>query len=372
MRNRWQPGNPGSLPDPGPGPRPRLRPRKTRRRGLQVFQLVAALAAGVLVAILTTTDHLNLRPSATVGTASPNGQTAGTGQPGLSATSQPTPTPPPAVPAALKANVDPSLPSPANLQTTGLNSTVRVNWTPATGASVAFQLLSIWDGATLMGEKVLAATATAADGNGLQSGHTYTVAVQTLGANGRLSAPVTAYGSTDPQSPMRNAVFFDNFDEAGPGPLDPNYFDVREREGATTPDNVDDRARVFVSEHHFHTELISGEGDAAVDITPRGMFDFANRVGTFQFEVDMAAVQSIPGKWFEIHLSRHAPTDAQFFGIALNQDATYPDDLTFTVARPLNATNPSDVQAASIGVNSGGFRKTFVGRSNNFTPHNVR
>jgi len=273
----------------------------------------------------------------------------------------------------MQSNFDTSLPAPTQLRTLGLNSTIRVNWTPAAGASVAWQLVSIWDGATLMGEKVLAATANAADGNGLQSGHTYTVAVQTLGANGHLSAPVTAWGSTDPQSAMPNAVFFENFNEAAAGPLDPNYFDVRIRQGATSPDGVDDRARVFVSEHHFHTEIISGEGDAAVSIRPRGTFDFANRVGTFQFEVDMAAVQSIPGKWFEIHLSRHAPADAQFFGIATSEVDTYPDDLSFTVARPLNATDPNDVQAASIGVDtSNGFQKTFTGRSNNFTPHNVR
>jgi hypothetical protein len=330
---------------------------------------VVALAAGVLVAILTTTDHLSLRPSGNVGPATP-GQAATTGQPAPTVTTQSPPTPPPAVPAGLKNNVDASLAAPTHLQTTGLNSTIRVNWAPAAGA--AWQLMSIWDGATLMGEKVLAPTATAADGNGLQSGHTYTVAVQTLGANGHLSAPVTAYGSTDPQSAMRNAVFFDNFNDAAAGPLDPNYFDVRLRDGSTTPDGVDDRARVFVSEHHFHTELISGEGDAAVTIRPRATFDFANRVGTFQFEVDMAAVQSIPGKWFEIHLSRHAPTDAQFFGLATEENTTYPDDLSFTVARPLNATDVNDVQAASIGINSGGVQKTIVGRSNNFTPKNVR
>jgi hypothetical protein len=376
MRNRWQPGNPGSLPtpgpEPGPGPRPKLKARRSRRRGLQIFQLVAALAAGALVAILTTTDHLSLRSP--VGKTTLTGQTAATGQPApTTSQSQSTPTPPPAVPTGMPTDFDTALPAPTGLTTLGLNSTIRVNWTPAAGSSVAWQLVSIWDGATLMGEKVLAANANAADGNGLQSGHTYTVAVQSLGASGHLSRPITAWGSTDPQSPMSNAVFFENFNEAQAGPLDPNYFDVRLRDGSTTPDGVSDRARVFVSEHHFHTEIISGEGDAAVTIRPRATFDFANRVGTFQFEVDMAAVQSIPGKWFEIHLSRQAPADAQFFGLATNENDTYPDDLDFTVARPLNATDPNDVQAASIGVNtSTGFQKTFIGKSNNFTPHNVR
>jgi len=373
MRNRWQPGNPGSLPDPGPGPRPTLRGRRNRRRGFQIFQIAAALAAGVLVALLTTTDHLGFQTSGNVRPA-PATQPSATGKPAAAnAVAQATPTPAPATPAMLQGNEDTSLPAPTGITTLGLDSTIRVNWTPAAGGAVAFQLVSIWDGATLMGEKVLAPTANAADGNGLQSGHTYVVAVQTLGANGHLSAPATAYGTTDPQSPMNNAAFFENFNEAAAGPLDPNYFDVRLRDGDTTPDGVDGRARVFVSEHHFHTEIISGEGDAAVTIRPRATFDFANRVGTFQFEVDMAAVQSIPGKWFEIHLSRQSPADAQFFGIATNEDDTYPDDLVFTVARPLNATDPSDVQAASIGVNtSNGFQKTFIGRSNNFTPKNVR
>jgi hypothetical protein len=237
---------------------------------------------------------------------------------------------------------------------------------------VIWQLVSVWDGSTLMGEKVLNGTATAADGNGLQPDHAYTVAVQSVDAGGRRSNPVAAAGSTDRQSPMRNAVFFDNFDEVSSGPLDPDYFDVRLREGSTTPEGVDDRARVFVSEHHFHTELISGEGDAAVTIRPRGLFDFTNRVGTFQFEVDMAGVQSTPGKWFEVHLSRHAPADAQFFGLAVNEQVTYPDDLMFSVARPLDATDPNHAQTAAIGVNSGGFQKIFLGRSDNFTPKNVR
>src|SRR5205823_4074994 len=151
-------------------------------------------------------------------------------------------------PAALMANVDASLPAPAGLRTLGLNSTIRANWTPAADSRVAFQLVSVWDGPTLMGEKVLAATANAADGNGLQPDHPYTVAIQSIGASGKLSNPVTVAGATDGQNPMRNAVFFDNFDEAAPGPMDPNYFDVRLRDGATTPDGVDDRARVFVSE----------------------------------------------------------------------------------------------------------------------------
>src|SRR5262252_7416469 len=124
MRNRWQPGNPGSLPDPGPGPRPRLRPRKSRRRGLQIFQLVAALAAGGLVAILTTTDHLSLRPSGPVGKATLTGQTTSTGQPAPAASqSQPTPTPPPAVPSGMPTDFDAALPPPTALTTLGLNST---------------------------------------------------------------------------------------------------------------------------------------------------------------------------------------------------------------------------------------------------------
>jgi hypothetical protein len=375
MNDRPQPGDPGSRPEPGPAPRPRVPARRPRLGQLKRFQLVAALAVGALVGVLAATGHLQLRPTGDVGKARQSAHASPGAPP---ATGQPSPTSGSAapavvtVPAALRANVDPTLPMPTNLKTLGLSSTIRVNWTPATDARVAWQLVSVWDGETLMGEKVLGATATAADGNGLQPDHAYTVVVQSMGAGGKLSNPVAAAGATDRQGPMRNAVFFDNFEEAGAGALDPNYFDVRLRDGSTTPDGVEDRARVFVSEHHFHTELISGEGDAAVMIRPRGVFDFTNRVGTFQFEVDLAGVQSIPGKWFEVHLSRHAPTDAQFFGLAINQNDTYPDDLSFSVARPIDATDPGHVQAAAISVNAGGYQRTIEGRTNNFTPKNVR
>jgi hypothetical protein len=321
-----------------------------RWRQSRPYWLTAALAAVVLIGALAIPDQFLVGrpgPSATPGPA------LSTVRPQISGT-------------------DSTLPPPANLKTTGLNSTLRANWTPASDSRVAWQLMSFWDGTTLVGEKVLAATASAADGNGLVPDRSYTVAVQSMTAAGALSTPATVAGSTDGQSAMANSVFFENFDGSAAGPLDPNYFDVRLREGSTTPEGVGDRARAFVSEHHFHTELISGEGDAAITIRPRGIFDFANRVGTFQFEVDMAAVQSIPGKWFEIHLSRHAPTDAQFFGLAADNNDTYPDDLSFSVSRPLNATNPDDVQSATIAIDSGGVQKTVVGRTNNFTPKNVR
>jgi len=347
MNKRWQPEDQGSRPAAAPGPRatagPPVRPNPRPRRSgsalswLRPTRLVIALAAGILVGIVSIPDHYQSGPLA---------------------------------PAVLRAGVDSSLPAPSRLQTTGLNSTIRANWTPTTDSRSAWQLFSVWDGSRLVGEKVLSATAAAADGNGLVPNHAYMVAVQSMSASGQLSDPLTAKASTDRQSAMRNAAFFENFDDSASGPLDPNYFDVRLRDGSTTPENVDGRARVFVSEHHFHTELISGEGDAAVTIRPRGVFDFANRVGTFQFEVDMAGMQSIPGKWFEIHLSRHAPADAQFFGLATND--TYPDDVSFTIFRPVNATDPSHDQEAAISVNAGAFHRTFEGRSNNFTPKNVR
>lgn len=379
MNKRWQPGDPRSRPDDGPV----YRARRARPRRLLPLRLLAALAAAALIGIVSTPDQIRDLQSRQAGDVAPgtsSGTTASSAGSGASSSGRPSTSASTGggqaaapVPAALRANVDPSLPVPSNLKTLGLSSTIRANWTPpAADARVAFQLVSIWDGSTLMGEKVLTATANAADGNGLQPDHPYTVAVQSIGSGGKLSTPVAAAGATDRQSGMRNAVFFDNFEEAAPGALDPNYFDVRLRDGSTTPDGVDDRARVFISEHHFHTELISGEGDAAVMIRPRGIFDFTKRVGTFQFEVDMAGVQSIPGKWFEVHLSRHAPTDPQFFGLAIDENDTYPDDLAFSVARPINASDPNHVQAAAISVNSGGFQRTFEGKSNNFTPKNVR
>jgi fibronectin type III domain protein len=370
---RWQPGDPLSRADLRPDPRPAPRGRRGGWGRLRSLRLLVGLAVAALLAVLTIPDQVVSRPAGQVGQASLSGQPA-SGARTTTAGQAATPATPaaPTVPAALTANLDPTLVAPGRLQTTGLNSTIRANWTAPADAKAAWQLISVWDGAQLMGEKVLSPTATAADLNGLQPNHAYTVAVQSMSAAGKLSTPLTGTGTTDGQSPMANAVFFENFDGATPGPLNPDYFDVRLRDGSTTPDGVDDRARVFVSEHHFHTELISGEGDAAVSIRPRGIFDFANRVGTFQFEVDMAPVQSIPGKWFEVHLSRHAPTDAQFFNLAVNENDTYPDDLAFSVARPLNATSPSDVQVATIGVNAGGAQKTVLGRTNNFTPKNVR
>jgi hypothetical protein len=79
----------------------------------------------------------------------------------------------------------------------------------------------------LTGEKVLGTTATAADGNGLQPDHAYTVAVPSISAAGELPNPVVVGASSDRQSPMRNAVLFDNFEEAAPGPMNPNYDRVR-------------------------------------------------------------------------------------------------------------------------------------------------
>ena len=369
MNSRSQPGDPRPQPEAGPGPQPPVRARRARVRRLGLLQLLAALTVGALVGVLVATDHLRVRPAGEVAQPTPAGQAA---RGSIRGEVREPPTAAPVVPPGLKNDIDPTLPPPANLQTTGLNSTIRVNWTPASDSRVAWQLVSVWDGATLMGEKVLSATTTAADGNGLQPDHAYTVAVQSMSASGKFSNPLMSRAGTDRQSAMRSAIFFDNLEENAPGPLDPNYFDVRLRDGETTPAGVDDRARVFVSEHHFHTEIISGTGDAAVMIRPRGIFDFSNRVGTFQFEVDMAGVQSIPGKWFEIHLSRHAPTDAQFFGLATNENDTYPDDLSFSVARSINAAEPNHVQTAAIGVNAGGFQRMFEGRADNYTPKNVR
>jgi hypothetical protein len=272
--------------------------------------------------------------------------------------------------AAAVARLDPTLPPPTGLGTTGLNSTIRANWTPPSDPRVAWQLFTVWDGATLMGEKVLGRTATAADGNGLQPSHPYTVAVQSLSGNGALSNPVKAQAATDRQRPMPNAVFFENFEDSSPGPLDPDYFDVRMDEGETAPQGVGDKLRVFVSEHHFHTMITSGTGDAEIALRPRGIFDFTNRVGTLQFEVDLAGLQGNPGKWLEVHLSRHAPTNSQAFGIATND--AYPDDVSFTFFRPVNARDVDHVQTAAITVNAGGFHQTFTGRSNLFTPRNVR
>ena len=119
------------------------------------------------------------------------------------------------VPSAI---INTHLQSPSNLTTLSLDSTIKANWTAPADPKVSWQVFSVWDqNGTLISSKVLGNTATAADGNGLQTGAVYMIKVQSMDASGRLSKPVTATATTDAQAPMKNAAFFENFDDTPPG-----------------------------------------------------------------------------------------------------------------------------------------------------------
>ena len=278
------------------------------------------------------------------------------------------------------ANIDTTIPTPSNLTTTGLDSTIRANWSPSTDGRVAWQYIAAWDGTTLVGSKVVGRTATAADMNSLQSDHTYTLTLQSMDSDNKLSSPVVVQAATVKQSPMKNAVFFENFDDAPVGDLDNSYFTTTIEAGNTHPLDMPDRATVFSLERHFHTETIGATGEAEINIRPHAIFDFANRVGTFQTEVDLQGIQSSPGKWFEIHLSRKAPAGSLSFGTA--RDDQYPDDISFSLIHPLNSSDTNVYNVASITINTAQTRhqlddgtfagQEFTGQVKNISPANVR
>src|SRR6058998_2887223 len=86
--------------------------------------------------------------------------------------------------AAASATINPSLGQPTSLTLQGLDSTIRANWTPSTDPNIAWQVFSAWDAGTLILTKVLSKVAVAADANGLQSNHSYTIQVQSMDASG--------------------------------------------------------------------------------------------------------------------------------------------------------------------------------------------
>lgn len=263
-----------------------------------------------------------------------------------------------------------SLAAPTNLQLTGLDSSIRANWTPSTDPGTAWHVFSVWDGSTLISTKVLSKSAGAADANGLQSDHPYRIQVQAMDAQGGLSAPLTATGSTDPQSPMRNAAFFENFNDSSHGDLDFNYFDVRTSEKNDPQSIHNEKLLVFNSERHFHTQVIGGANHAGLLIRPRVPFDFTNRVGTFQFEVDLAPVQRNLGKWFEINLTKNIPTQNMSLGEGVS--GMFPNSVEFGVHASDVAREANGYNLAIISVNIDGNRRQFVGTVPHFTPTNVR
>lgn len=280
--------------------------------------------------------------------------------------------------------INPNLQPPSNLTTLSLDSTIKGNWTPPKDPHVEWQVFSVWDqNNTLISSKVLGKTANAADGNGLQTGATYTIKVQSIDAAGALSNPITATATTDPQSPMKNAAFFENFDDSPPGALNYNYFDVRTNDRNRPGDIHLDKTQAFVNERHFHTQVIGGEGGAAVLIRPRIPFDFTNRTGTIQFEVDTPGDLRVAGKWFEVVVSKDIVGDD--FSLGDIDSGEFADSVTFGFFRDGGgldclASNPRKaaycLNQPTIIVNIGGVRHEFQApfdRSKSFfSPPNVR
>jgi hypothetical protein len=274
-------------------------------------------------------------------------------------------------------SLDPAIPDPTDVRVVELDSTLHVTWTPADFPDTAWQLLTVWDGDTLQQSKVAAESATVIQANGVQPGATYTVKVHTMAADGRLSPGAAVSATADPQPPMPNAAFFDNFNNSL-GLLDGDVYDVRTTVSAfeagndREPDRLELR-QVFSMENHFHTQLIGAAGKVGITIRPRVPFDFAGRTGTFQFEMDFPPTQRIHGKWMEIVLTDTILTSEEELGDA--ESGELPNSITFAFR---NAETDGDDLATYdsntpvIIVNIDGTKTTFPGREAIFSPTNVR
>ena len=236
--------------------------------------------------------------------------------------------PPPDLPAAV------AIAPPSNLQLLSLDTTIHVTYDPSTDPQTAFHMVSVWEGAQLQQSKVVGKTARAAQANGLLPGHTYTVRVYSMDAQGGLSTPITGVATTDPQSPMRNAAFFENFNE-GYGDLNANYFDVRTSQGAgQRPEDVPQANKflVFNGEHHFHTEMIGGLQRGELYIRGRVPMDLSDGgTRTFQTEFDVSATHRSEGKWPEIHFvdAANVPWSSEEFGAGRGDNLT--NSITFSM-----------------------------------------
>lgn len=290
---------------------------------------------------------------------------------------------PPSGPAA----IDPALGPPSNLVLTPLDSTIRANWTPSADAATVRYAFSVWDGATLVGTKMVAASSPAADANGLQTGHAYMIQVQSMNSAGDLSTPISAIATTDPQPSLPNVAFFDNFNDSADGPLDPNYYDVRIHSTVGDTDSVRDSKLVFHSERHWHTQLIESQGQGGILVRPRVPVDFTNRTLTIEFEVDLPPVQSdIHDKWFEIQVSNTLPASSESYG---THGRDWPRTVTFgayssfedggqlnatKIQRPFIGVNVDAVQTLpeDVGMSDNNIPLFFQGPSSRYTSPNVR
>lgn len=264
----------------------------------------------------------------------------------------------------------PTLDPPGNLQIVALDSTLHINWTPSTDPNTQWHVVSVWDGATLQQSKVGGRTTGVMQANGLVPGRTYTVKVQAMDAQWQLSAPIQAEATTDPQSPMRNAAFFENFNGNGNahGPLDPNYFDIRTEEVEFA--ELTDTRGTFNNENHWHSLLIGSGNVGGAMVRPRVPFDFTGRTGTIQFEVDTASVQHSHGKWWSVHLTEDLPSLPSDFGGSNGEE--YPNSIEIGAYKGANQRTTSEFNIPVIAVNINGNVQLFEGETGIMTGANIR
>lgn len=273
------------------------------------------------------------------------------------------------------------------LSLTGLDTTIRANWVAPTDPGVKWQVASAWtgdgnpgNGSKLVGSKVLSATANVADMNGLRTDETFTIKIQNMNSSGVLSEPITATATTTAQSPIANAAYFDNFNDATIGPLNSNYYDVRATGTVQYSDtaNLPDTRIAFAAERHFHGQVIESQGQGGIMIRSRVPATLANNDGsprtmTFQTEVDMPPIQggttTEHGKWFEIHFSRDIAGTSDTFGATAAE--SMPNAIRFAIDRqPECGSKPN---TGSIRVNIDGRDTAYCGDNiQHFSPGNVR
>jgi hypothetical protein len=263
------------------------------------------------------------------------------------------------------------LAAPTILSIVPLDNSLHVNFTPSNSPGVVYHVASAWIDGTQQQSKITGAHSTAIQLNGLTTGHTYTVLVQAMDSSGALSAPATSSATTQEQYPMPNSVFFDNFDVPA-GPLNSDLYDVRISEGADQrPTDLDlaEKFQAFVNEGHFHTQMIGSVERGELYIRPRVPFDFTNRTGTFQTEVDDAPVQhGGAGKWWEVHLVSSLPWSAEELGAGRGDDLR--NSIEFSL-RESGDIGPV-VNVPVITVNRNGNMTEFTGNATVASPTNIR
>ena len=281
------------------------------------------------------------------------------------------------------------------LALTGLDSTIRGNWDASGNTGLKFQVASVWtgdgieaNGSKLISTKVVAPTVGVVDLNGLRTGDLYTVKIQNIDTNGAISQPILqASARTEEQEPITNAAFFDNFNDAAHGPLNPNYYDVRSfsHYGEPYSQGVTDAISAFSSERHFHGSLLEAQGQGSIMIRPRAKASIVNADGsdrtmTMQFEVDMLPGQrnGNHGKWWEVNFSEKIPATGGEFGG--KGHAGFPNSIVFAAHERAQNYWPdfnergNTINIPNIDVNVNGTTKQCQSSSLTgiFTPGNVR